>query len=100
MTLSSGGGSVTAECGSVGLHSTNFSPSSDCGRMMQLASVRKSWKPGSVMLKTTTALPGSSSPLAKTGSPGLVTSTESIVPTVAPAIRISSSLTRKPALSK
>ena len=35
--------------GCVGVHSTNFSPISDCGRIVQVASVRKSWKPGSSM---------------------------------------------------
>ena len=36
--------------GSVGLHSTNFSPISDCGRIRHEASVRKSWNAGVVDL--------------------------------------------------
>ena len=36
-------------CGWVGVHSTNFSPISDCGRIVHVASWRKSWNPGSVM---------------------------------------------------
>ena len=43
--------------GTVGRQSTNFSPISDCGRIRQLASLRKSWKPGSVIFITITALP-------------------------------------------
>ena len=97
---SAGGGCVSGARGWVGSHSTYFSPSSDCGRIRQEASVRKSWKPESLMLSTATALPGSSSPLRRTGSPGSETVTSSTVPTVAPAIRTSSPLTRKPALSK
>ena len=44
--------------GWVGSHSTNFSPSSDCGRIRQEASSRKSWNAGSSIRITTTALPG------------------------------------------
>ncbi len=45
----SGGGSwAPLGRGWVGAHSTNFSPISDCGRIVQVASERKSWKPGSV----------------------------------------------------
>ncbi len=41
-----------------GWQSTNFSPISDCGRIRQVASLRKSWKPGSLMFITMIALPG------------------------------------------
>ena len=64
--LEHGGGSEPGARGEVGSHSTNFSPSSDCGRIRQLASSRKSWKPGSSIRSTTTALPGSSEPSAWT----------------------------------
>jgi hypothetical protein len=55
---SSGGGLEPGARGRVGRQSTNFSPISDCGRIRQLASRRKSWKPGSVIFITITALPG------------------------------------------
>ncbi len=97
---SAGGAWLPGARGCVGSHSTYFSPSSDCGRIRQEASVRKFLKPSSVMLRTATALPGSSSPFRFTASPGSETVTSSTVPTVAPAIRTSSPLTRKPALSK
>ena len=44
--------------GWVGSHSTNFSPISDCGRIRQEASSRKSWKPGSSIRSTTHRLAG------------------------------------------
>ena len=40
---SGGGGSLLAWRACVGSHSTNFSPISDCGRIMHSASRRKSW---------------------------------------------------------
>ena len=88
--------------GWVGVQSTSFSPISDCGRMMQEASSRKSLKPSSVMFMTTTALPGTgcAPPSRLAISSGPVTSTDSTVPTVAPAMRTSSPLTMKPPLSK
>ena len=88
--MSAGGGSLPGARGWVGVHSTYFSPSSDCGRIRHEASVRKSWKPGSEMLRVTAALPGSSSPFTLTASPGSETVTSETVPTVAPAIRTSS----------
>ena len=65
-----------------------FSPSSDCGRIRHEASWRKSWKPGSVIFITTTALPGLAG--ARRGAvmhdwlalAGIVTSTESTLPDV------------------
>ncbi len=56
---SGGGGSEPGARGWVAWQSTKRSPSSDCGRMMQEASSRKSWKAGSVIFRTTIALPGS-----------------------------------------
>ena len=70
-------------------------PSSDCGRIRHEASWRKSWNPASVIFITTTALPGSEQAFDD-GSvrharvahwPGIVTSTESTRPTLAPATR-------------
>ena len=58
---SSGGraaGVVPGARGWVGVQSTYFSPISDCGRIRQLASWRKSLKPESSISMTTTALPG------------------------------------------
>jgi hypothetical protein len=60
------------------VHSTNFSPMSDCGRIVHSASRRKSWKPGSVISSTTAAVWRS------------VTSSAAIRPTVTPAIFTSS----------
>ena len=57
--------------GRVGRQSTNFSPISDCGRIWQLASLRKSWKPGSVMFITITALPGTATGLPSAVGDGL-----------------------------
>ncbi len=66
-----------------------------------MASVRKSWKPGSVMSSTTIALPScSSSPCVRlTTSPGIETSTDSTVPAFAPAMRTSSPGTMNEPLS-
>ena len=61
--FSGGGGSVPGARGRVGRQSTNFSPISDCGRIRQLASLRKSWKPGSAIFITMTALPGTATGL-------------------------------------
>ena len=41
--------------GWVGVQSTYFSPIRPWGRIVQLASLRKSWKPGLLMLSTTAA---------------------------------------------
>jgi hypothetical protein len=57
ISFSSGGGGVLAARGRVGRQSTYFSPIRDWGRITQLASSRKSWKPGSVIFITITALP-------------------------------------------
>ena len=97
---SGGGGSVPAARGWVGSHSTNFSPISDCGRIKQLASSRKSWNAGSSIRSTTTALPGSGPPSSSADSSLPVTETSETTPTLAPATRTSSPSTRKPALSK
>ena len=78
LLAAAGAGGCPAGRGCVGVHSTNFSPISDCGRIVQLASLRKSWKPGSVMFRTTAALWSG------------VTSSDSIVPTLTPAILTSS----------
>ena len=58
--------------GWVGVHSTNFSPMSDCGRIVHSASRRKSSKPGRSMRSTTAALWSG------------VTSSDSILPTLTP----------------
>ncbi len=97
---SAGGGSEPGARGRVGWQSTYFSPRSDWGRIRQVASWRKSWKPASSIFITTTALPGSGLPSRCTASPGSVTSTDDTEPTVAPATRTSSPGTRKPPLSK
>ena len=52
-----GGGGEPGARDRVGRQSTNFSPISDWGRIRQLASLRKSWKPGSVISIAITALP-------------------------------------------
>ena len=62
----------------MGEHSTKFSPISDWGRIVQCASVRKSWKPPLVMFRTIAAFLS------------LVTSSESTLPTFTPAIFTSS----------
>ena len=61
--FSGGGAGEPGARGSVGRQSTNFSPISDCGRIRQLASLRKSWKPGSSMSMTMIALPGTATGL-------------------------------------
>ena len=86
--FSAGGGGWSAARACVGVHSTNFSPISDCGRTWQRASVRKSWYAGSWMSSTTAALKSR------------VTSIESILPTLTPATFTSSPGITKPALSK
>jgi hypothetical protein len=63
ISFSGGGASAPGARGRVGRQSTNFSPISDCGRIWQLASARKSRKPGSVMSMTMIALPGFSTGL-------------------------------------
>ena len=64
--------------GCVGVHSTKRSPMSDCGRIVHSASARKSSKPGRSMRSTTAALWSG------------VTSSDSILPTLTPAILTSS----------
>ena len=64
LILGAGGGSgVPGARGCVGVHSTNFSPIRDCGRMMQVASARKSWNAGSSIRITTAALTFGARPL-------------------------------------
>ncbi len=74
--------------GCVGVHSTKRSPISDCGRIVQVASLRKSLKPGSVMSRTTAALLS------------LVTSRSEIRPTLTPEILTSSPAITVKALEK
>jgi hypothetical protein len=71
-----------------GSHSTNFSPISDWGRIVQRASARNGVKRSSSMRRTTAALFSS------------VTSIESITPTLAPATFTSSPSTAAATLSK
>ena len=71
-----------------GLHSTNFSPISDCGRTVQLASLRNGANRMSSIFRTTAALLSG------------VTSIESISPTRAPATFTSSPGTAAATLSK
>ena len=85
--------------GSVGVHSTNFSPISDCGRIRHEASARKSWNAGSSMRMMTMALPGAGLPSSRAASSASAMSTESTEPILAPATRTSSPSTRKAALS-
>ncbi len=61
--FSGGGACAPGARGRVGRQSTNFSPISDCGRIWQLASARKSWKPGSVISISMIALPGTATGL-------------------------------------
>ena len=70
------------------MHSTNFSPISDCGRIVHVASLRKSWKPGSVMSSVIAAFLSG------------VTSSAPILPTLTPAIFTSSPGMTDTALSK
>ncbi len=87
--FSSGGGACSSvPRGSVGVHSTNCSPISDCGRMMQVASERQSSKPGLVMSSTTAAFLSG------------VTLSDSILPTSTPATLTSSPGITAKALSK
>ena len=79
MILGSDGASLSPSArGCVGVHSTKRSPISDCGRIVQVASVRKSLKPASVMSRTTAALLSG------------VTSSDWILPTLTPEILTSS----------
>ena len=71
-----------------GSHSTNFSPISDCGRIVQPASLLQGVK-SSLSMRSVTAAFSSS-----------VTSSESTAPTTAPAIFTSSPGTSDDALSK
>ena len=59
ISSSSGGGSEPGRAAGSGCSPRSVSPISDCGRMMQEASSRKSLKPSSSIRMTTTALPGS-----------------------------------------
>ena len=87
--LGSGGGACApAGRGWVGVHSTNFSPISDCGRIVQLASCGSRSKPGWSMRRTTAAFWSG------------VTSSDSILPTLTPAILTSSPGITENALSK
>ena len=75
-----------------GWQSTKYSPISDCGRISQLASLRKSSRPGSVILAVTTALGG---------LPFFFSISKSLVePAVTPPTRKSPPSTRPKALSK
>ena len=101
--FSAGGGCWPGARGSVGVQLTYFSPISDCGRISQLASSRKSWKPGLSISSSITALPGTSLNLPSStavASPGSETPTDLIVPTLAPATRTCSPLTMNEPLSK
>ena len=99
---SGGGSGVPGARGWVGWQSMYFSPISDCGRIVQLASVRKGVKPWLSIFMTTTALPGTAcGPFSRLAvSVSLETSTDWTVPTVAPAIRTSSPETTKEPFSK
>ncbi len=88
MTFSGSGNGWPAARGCVGVHSTNFSPISDCGRIVHSASERKSSKPARVIVRTTAAFWSS------------VTSSESILPTLTPAILTSSPGTSEKAFWK
>jgi hypothetical protein len=78
MRCSFGGACAPSGRGWVGVHSTNFSPISDCGRIEHSASRRKSSKPGRSMRSTTAALWSG------------VRSSDSTLPTLTPAILTSS----------
>ena len=84
----SGTSSSSGESERPGSHSTNFSPISDCGLIVQRASARKGAKPGSSIWRTTIAFLSS------------VTSSSLIAPTRAPAIFTSSPSTAPETLSK
>ena len=58
------------------MQSTYFSPISACGRTMQLASSRKSWKPGFSIFSSTAALAsgvGTTLPTVPTSTPAILT---------------------------
>ena len=99
---SGGGRGVPGARGWVGVQSMYFSPISDCGRIRQLASWRKSLKPESSISMTTTALPGTAcGPFSRLAiSSSFETSTDLTVPTVAPATRTCSPDTTNEPLSK
>ena len=62
--------------GSVGRQSTNFSPIRACGRIVQLASVRKSLNPALVIFSTTAAFAcgvGVTEPTVPTLTPSILT---------------------------
>ena len=71
-----------------GLHSTNFSPISDCGRMVHFASAWNGVKRASSICRTTAAFLS------------LVTSIDLITPILAPATLTSSPGTAEATLSK
>ncbi len=75
---SRGGALAPTARGCVGVHSTNFSPISDWGRMEHSASLRQPSKPGSVISMSTEAVCRG------------VTSRSLILPTLTPAIFTSS----------
>ena len=71
-----GGSGVPSTRGCVGRQSTNFSPSNACGRIVQLASARKSLKPALVISSTTAALAwgvGVTEPTVPTFTPSILT---------------------------
>ncbi len=86
--FSTGGSGVPSTRGWVGRQSTYFSPISACGRIVQLASARKSRKPGFSIFSTTAALACG------------VGVTEPTVPTFTPSIFTFSPDMRLPASSK
>ena len=87
-TFSGGGTGSPGARGWVGEHSTYFSPISDCGRMRHDASERKSVKPALSISRTIAALLSG------------VTASESILPTLTPAILTSSPWMTEKAESK
>ena len=98
-----GAGFCPGARGTVGVQLTYFSPISDCGRISQLASSRKSWKPASAISSSMIALPGTLLNLPSSiavGSPGSETLTDLICPTLAPATRTCSPLTMNEPWSK
>ncbi len=79
--------------GCVGRQSTYFSPISACGRISQLASLRKSLKPSLVMLRMTAAFAfgvGVTEPTSPTVTPATLTcSPEITLPASSKIARIS-----------
>jgi hypothetical protein len=76
ITCRAGGSGVPSTRGCVGMQSTNFSPISACGRIVQLASARKSLKPGLSMLRMTAAFAcgvGVTEPTVPTFTPSIFT---------------------------